>query len=100
MIILAGLSHVSMDPVHLMGKHPSSIWLKEIQMSDNTECIILEDLNLIRKPDGRKRPGGDLNEMFRFNSAISTLGLNEIKLQGRKFTWSNIQPSPLLEKLD
>ena len=38
--------------------------------------------------------------MFRFNSPISTLGLNEIKLQGRKFTWSNMQPSPFLEKLD
>jgi hypothetical protein len=35
-----------------------------------------------------------------FNEAISRLGLNEIVLQGRKFTWSNMQPSPLLEKLD
>lgn len=35
-----------------------------------------------------------------FNDAISTLGLNEILLQGRKFNWSNMQPSPLLEKLD
>jgi len=28
------------------------------------------------------------------------LGLNEIVLQGRKFTWSNMQQPPLLEKLD
>jgi hypothetical protein len=38
--------------------------------------------------------------MFMFNEAISELGLVEIPLQGRKFTWSNMQPSPLLEKLD
>ena len=36
-----------------------------------------------------------------FNDAISFVGLNEIELIGRKFTWSNQQhPSPLLEKLD
>jgi len=35
-----------------------------------------------------------------FNAAISHLGVQEIPLQGRKFTWSNMQPSPLLEKLD
>ena len=38
--------------------------------------------------------------MLLFNEAISLLGLNEIVLQGRKYTWSNMQPFPLLEKLD
>jgi uncharacterized membrane protein YbaN (DUF454 family) len=38
--------------------------------------------------------------MFRFNVAISHLGIHEIVLQGKKFTWSNLQPSPLHEKLD
>ena len=35
-----------------------------------------------------------------FNDAISALGLIEIVLQGRKYTWSNMQPNPLLQKLD
>lgn len=39
-------------------------------------------------------------EMMLFNEVISALGLNEVPLQGRKFTWSNKQASPLLEKLD
>lgn len=38
--------------------------------------------------------------MFLFNEAISLLGLNEILLQGRKFTLSNLQPFPLSKKLD
>lgn len=38
--------------------------------------------------------------MFMFNDAISALGLTEIVLQGRRFTWSNMQPNPLLQKLD
>ena len=37
---------------------------------------------------------------MKFNEAISALGLTEIALQGRKFTWSNMQTPPLLEKLD
>jgi len=35
-----------------------------------------------------------------FNSAITSLGLEEIPLQGRKFTWTNKQQPPLLERLD
>jgi hypothetical protein len=35
-----------------------------------------------------------------FNDAISKLGLVELPLKGRKYTWSNMQRDPLLEKLD
>jgi len=38
--------------------------------------------------------------MFMFNSTISHLRLTDIPLEGRKFTWSNMQNPPLLEKLD
>jgi hypothetical protein len=39
-------------------------------------------------------------EMLMFNDAISKLGLVELPLKGRKYTWSNMQRDPLLEKLD
>ena len=54
----------------------------------------------MRRQEDRNKEGGDLVEMFMFNDAISAQGLNEIVLQGRKYTWSNMQPSPLLQKLD
>jgi hypothetical protein len=38
--------------------------------------------------------------MFLFNDAISTLGLVELPLKGKRFTWTNKQRSPLLERLD
>ena len=38
--------------------------------------------------------------MFLFNEAISKLGLVEIPLLGRQFTWTNKQAEPLLESLD
>jgi hypothetical protein len=42
----------------------------------------------------------DLNDMLLFNEAISNLGIMELPIKGRKFTWSNMHKDPLLEKLD
>jgi len=53
------------------------------------------DFNLIRKPEDRNKEGGDISEMFLFNEAFSAQGLNEVVLWNRKYTWSNIQESPL-----
>ena len=58
------------------------------------------DFNLIRKPENRNRPGGDDNEMLLFIEAISALGLIELPLHGKKYTWINKQTPPLLERLD
>lgn len=38
--------------------------------------------------------------MFLFNEAISSLGLFEIPLHGKCFTWTNKQQPPLLERID
>jgi exonuclease III len=82
------------------GKEEFTNWLKEIEMPKEIEWLVVGDFNLMRKPEDRNREGGDINEMFMFNEAISALGWNEVILQGRRFTWSNMQPSPLLEKID
>jgi endonuclease/exonuclease/phosphatase family metal-dependent hydrolase len=69
-------------------------------MPDDVAWIIIGDFNLYRSPENRNRPGGNFGDMMRFNEAISTLGLVEIPLAGRKFTWTNKQQPPLLERLD
>jgi hypothetical protein len=38
--------------------------------------------------------------MLLFNGTISHLGLVDIPLKGRKYTWSNMQHTPLLQRLD
>jgi hypothetical protein len=38
--------------------------------------------------------------MFLFNDIIGHLGLLELPLKGRAYTWSNMQEQPLLEQLD
>lgn len=75
-------------------------WFQEITMPIENNWLILGDFNLIRKLEDRNKPGGDLNDIFNFNAAISQLGIVEIALRGRKYTWSNMQPSPLLDRLD
>lgn len=38
--------------------------------------------------------------MFLFNDVIQHLDLVDLPFQGKRFTWSNMQDDPLLEKLD
>lgn len=75
-------------------------WLKNIEIPAYVNWLVLGDFNLIRRQENRNRPRGNIAHMFLFNEVISHQGWSEIPLQGRKFTWSNMQPSPLLEKID
>ena len=75
-------------------------WLKQISMPDDVDWLLVGDFNLMRSPDNRNKPSGDISEMFMFNEAISALGLVELPLLGRQITWSNKQFDPLLERLD
>uniref|UniRef100_A0A453RX17 Uncharacterized protein n=1 Tax=Aegilops tauschii subsp. strangulata TaxID=200361 RepID=A0A453RX17_AEGTS len=41
-----------------------------------------------------------MNDIFIFNEIIAQLGLLELPLKGRSYTWSNMQDNPLLQQLD
>lgn len=55
---------------------------------------------MIRSTEDRNRSGGNVNNMLLFNSLIQAHDLEEIPLKGRAYTWSNMQNTPLFEKLD
>lgn len=82
------------------GKASFLEWFKHIDMSDDIKWLTVGDFNLMRSPENRNKDGGNFNEMLGFNNAISRLRLVEIPLKGCKYTWTNNQPSPLLERLD
>ena len=63
-------------------------------MPDDIQWLIVGDFNLIRKPEDRNRPGGNIGEILMFNNAFSSLGVVEIPLHGRKFTLTNKQQPP------
>jgi len=69
-------------------------------MQDEQDLLIVGEFNLMRGPENRNKPGGDITELLFFNEAISSLGLLEIPLLGKQFTWSNKQQPPLLERID
>ena len=62
--------------------------------------MLAGDFNFYRALFDRNRGGGNMNDIMIFNEIISNLGLMEIPLKGRNFTWSNMQSVPLLEQID
>jgi len=75
-------------------------WLRNLDLSGAEHWLFVGDFNFYRSLQDRNRPGGNLNDTLIFNDIICHLGLVEIPLKGRAFTWSNMQQSPLLEQLD
>ena len=75
-------------------------WLFDLNIPSNENWLILGDFNFIRSPNNRNKPGGDAADMLLFNEFIRAQSLMELPVKGRSYTWSNMQDSPLLEKLD
>lgn len=75
-------------------------WLKNLDIEENANWLILGDFNFYRSLENRNKNGGNLQDTLVFNDMIDYLGLVELPLKGRGFTWSNMQTDPLLEQLD
>lgn len=75
-------------------------WMKNIIISPEDDWLFLGDFNFYRSLEDRNKPGGNVNDTLLFNDIIGHLGLVELPLKGRAFTWSNMQQDPLLEQLD
>jgi len=67
-------------PCTLAGKQLFLVCLKNIQMPQEVNWLLAGDFNLLRNPEDRNKPGGDIAEMFSFNEALSELGVVEIPL--------------------
>jgi hypothetical protein len=87
-------------PCTPQGKREFIQWFKNIEMPDNVDWLVVGDFNLYRSPEDRNRDRADHAEIYLFNEAISALGLVELPLKGKCYTWSNKQHPPLLERLD
>lgn len=75
-------------------------WLINLNTSSFDDWLLASDFNLIRFAENRNKLGGNLGEMQMFNDCIIDLDLVEHPFNGRNITWSNMQPDPLLVKLD
>ena len=75
-------------------------WLYNLDIRFGQNWLLLGDFNFMRSLENRNLPGGDVNDIFLFNEIIGHLGLVELPIKGRQYTWSNMQTSPLLEQID
>jgi hypothetical protein len=71
-----------------------------LDISPNEHWLFVGDFNFYRSMENRNREGAKFSDMAIFNEMISHLGLVELPIKGRAFTWSNMQSCPILEQLD
>ena len=75
-------------------------WLYNHDINCDDNWLLLGDFNFMRSLENRNLPGGNVSDIFLFNEIIGHLGLVELPIKGRQFTWSNMQYEPLLEQID
>lgn len=75
-------------------------WPSELDILDDDLWLLMGDFNFYRYTENRNTAGADMNDILIFNEFINHLGLIELPIKGRSFTWSNMQHEPLLEQLD
>ncbi|XP_026441099.1 uncharacterized protein LOC113340093 [Papaver somniferum] len=62
--------------------------------------VIAGDFNAIRRRRARNKPGESRRNNRLFNEFMEVHTLIDLPLNGRLYTWSNMQPDPLLCRLD
>jgi len=75
-------------------------WFRGHEIEEEEDWLFIGDFNFYRSMENRNRLGGNLHDTLLFNDAIGHLGLVELPLKCRAYTWSNMQQNPLLEQLD
>jgi len=74
--------------------------LTSVAASISGPWVVVGDFNLLRSSSEQSNGNLDAREANMFNSWIEDVGLVEIPLLDRRFTWTNNQPIPILAKID
>ncbi len=61
---------------------------------------LLGDFNLLLSLSDKNDPPSSVSDILSFRNAVNGLGLADIPLSNRSFTWTNGRPTPTLERLD
>jgi hypothetical protein len=85
-----GLFHPSMAYAKVQTRMPLLIGSITLQRNADENWMLAGDFNFYRSVLDRNRDRGNMNDIMIFNEIISNLGLIEIPLKGRNFTWNNM----------
>ena len=87
-------------PAHEDKKEAFITELSQLCSSQNQPLLIGGDFNIMRFSDDKNKSflGNKFTDLF--NWVINTHGMRDVDLNGGKYTWSNNQVDPTLERLD
>jgi hypothetical protein len=74
--------------------------LRMVACLHDVPWILLDDFNIIRETSETTSRNPNTHSMLEFNNMIHDLELDETRLNGRCFTWSNKRPSSSFSNLD
>lgn len=71
-----------------IGRHPGSLW------------VALGDFNVLLSLNDKNGLPSNTSDILAFREVISDLGLIDLPIMNKSYTWSNGRRSPTLERLD
>ncbi|WVZ96688.1 hypothetical protein U9M48_042292 [Paspalum notatum var. saurae] len=74
--------------------------LKDLANQQRERWLILGDFNLILQASDKNNANLNRRLMGAFKTAMDSLLMKEIRLNGRRYTWSNGQQNPTLTRID
>lgn len=74
--------------------------LQEAQPHQGLPWMVCGDLNVTLLPQDRTDNSNHRAQTNRFRSIVDGLQLQDLRLQGRAYTWSNEQDNPIFARLD
>jgi hypothetical protein len=74
--------------------------LKDLADPDLDKWLVLGDFNLIYQAEDKNNTNLHRRLMGSFKATIDALRLKELRLNGRRITWSNGQDNPTLIRID
>lgn len=74
--------------------------LEEMKPNDDTPWIIAGDFNTTLEMQDGNSTNQDMRWPIEFQNCLSELGLQDIRMEGRTYTWSNTREQPAMAKLD
>jgi hypothetical protein len=74
-------------------------WFCNLQIQDEDLWLLVGDFNFYRYAENKNKAGVNFHDTLVFNNIISHLGLVELPIKWRSYTWSNMQEVPLCNRL-
>ncbi|XP_071683306.1 uncharacterized protein [Lolium perenne] len=74
--------------------------LRALQTVTHDAWLLLGDFNLITKASDKNNLNINRRLIGKFRAARDFLALKDIRMDGRRFSWSNAQADPVLTKID